>query len=95
MRLVLSAEEALNVTAQRQYRRGRRSFILIYGILLFALPMFCVMTGFAWSRERYLLHGMWLIAELMTSLAFWCGIGYLYGWIRWRGVERRALRSQP
>ncbi len=90
----LRYEEMLNLTADRQYPMGRRRFIFVHGILLFGIPMFCVMSGFEWYSHQFHFKGIWLLSWLIIALAFWCVVGYMFGRSRWRSIERRALRSR-
>ena len=89
----LRMEEVLNLTAERQYAKGLRSFIWINGILLFGIPMFCVMTAFSWYGLNFQFHGAWLIVWLACSFALYCAVGCAAARWRWRSVERRALHS--
>jgi hypothetical protein len=89
----LREEEVLNLTADRQYSMGRSRFILLHGILLFGIPVFCLMSGFEWYSHQLHFKGIWLMLWLLSSLGFWCAIGYMFGRTRWRSIERRALRS--
>jgi hypothetical protein len=90
----LREDEVLNLTANRQYSMGRRRFVFVHGILLFGIPMFCVMSGFEWYSHQFHFKGTWLSSWLLFSLVFWCAIGYMLGWSRWRSIERRVLRSR-
>jgi hypothetical protein len=85
-------EEVLNVMADRHYPKGPRRFIFIYGVLLWGIPMFCVMTGLEWFHHPIRLEGVWLVSWLIFSLGLWCLAGYGFGWVQWRKIERRALR---
>jgi len=89
----LRTEEMLNLMAYRQYRKGRSRFLLVYGILLYGMPMFCFMNAVEWYSDPFHFKGIWLISWLILSLGFWCVVGYVFGRLRWRSVERRALRS--
>ena len=90
----LSEEEVLNLTADRQHAMGRRKFIFVYGILLFGIPVFCIMSGFEWYSHHLDFKGIWLVSWLLLSLTIWCAIGYMFARSRWRSIERRALRSR-
>ena len=90
----LREEEVLNLTADRQYRMGRRRFILVHGILFFGVPTFCVMSGVEWYSHQFPFKGIWLISWLTFALGFWCAVGYMFGRSRWRSIERRALRPR-
>lgn len=85
-------EEALNVMADRHYPKGPRRFIFIYGVLLWGIPVFCVMTGLEWFHHPIRLEGVRLVSWLIISLGLWCLAGYVFGWVQWRKIERRAWR---
>jgi hypothetical protein len=67
----LRTEEMLNLIAYRQYRKGRRRFFLVYGILLYGMSMFCVMNAVQWYSDPFHFKGIWLISWLIFSLGFW------------------------
>lgn len=90
----LREERALNLAADRQYPMGRRRFILVHGILLFGIAMFCIMSGFEWYSQHLHFKGIWLLSWLIFTLALWCAIGYTFARSRWRSIERRASRSR-
>jgi hypothetical protein len=89
----VSTEQAFNIWAERQYAKGRRRFILVHGMLGFAIPGFVVTSALDWWSPHFPLRGIWLVSWLIISLGFWCALGYGFGQYRWRSVERRALRS--
>jgi hypothetical protein len=90
----LREEEVLNLIADHRYPMGRRRFIFVHGILLFGIPVFCIMSGFEWYSRQLHLRGIWLISWLIFALGFCCAIGCLFGRSRWRSIERRVLRSR-
>ena len=90
----LREQRALNLAADRQYPMGRRRFIFVHGILLFGIPMFCVMNVFEWYSRHLQFKGIWLLSWLIFTLAVWCAVGYTFARSRWRSIERRASRSR-
>jgi hypothetical protein len=66
-------------------QKGRKTFILVNGVLSWGLPMFIVMTFFVHRRPDGV-HSPWMI---LVSAILWALGGALFGWIMWRLSEKK------
>jgi hypothetical protein len=78
--------------ADRSYQLGRRKYILFYGVLIWGGVIFAIMQAVDFLSHGLDLEGKWLATWLVVSLALSCSFGYLFGWLRWRGIVRRMKR---
>jgi uncharacterized membrane protein YfcA len=84
---------AMNITAERIYRRGKWKTILPFGLGC-GVFMFIGMTAINYFDHSLFLAGVPHSLVLLVSFAFWSLWGLLVGWMQWQKVKRRALRAE-
>jgi peptidoglycan/LPS O-acetylase OafA/YrhL len=70
---------------EKEKSKGKKRFILVFGVLYFGFPMSATMTFIQYQKTEPIHPEAFIVIHVLT----WVFSGALYGWMMWKVFERQ------